>query len=147
MIGKAIYSLLRGNTALNNVQISPLITAQELSMPAITYMVDDVVPSDTKNGVSRLDEVSFTIIIFDKDYAAIETYQKETRDTLDRYCGLVQGLYIQSIQFGSYSDQYDRSAEMYGRTLTFTARLDPQYIIPTDYSPLDYSPLDYSLAV
>ena len=144
MIGKAIYYLLRTNSALDGVQVSPLVTGQELAMPAITYAIDGVQPSDTKTKVSYLDEVMFTLFIFDKDYANVDAHTYACRSTLDRVCGVYEGVSIQSIQFNSYSDNYDRGADMYGRMITFTARMNPNYS-SQDYSPLDYSPLDYAI--
>lgn len=148
MIGPVVYNKLTADNRLTGVQVSPAITGQELTMPAITYVLGSIAPNDTKDGVSRLDQEQFSCIVFDKDYAKVQYMAQVTRDILDRFCGTVEGIYVQSIQFNGYGDSYDQGAEMYGVTLDFTARVVPA-IVPIggiyDYSAADYSN-DYNIA-
>lgn len=144
MIGKALYTLLKANTAFDGIYVSPLRTFEGLQMPAITYMVLSVEPSEIKKGVSPLDEVSFTIDVFSKEYGQVEALGESVRSTFDRFCGVVGLISLQSIEFAGYNFGFDEGAEVYGVSLDFIARVDRTYDAGIyDYTSADYSALDY----
>ena len=70
--GKAIYSILTSDSDVNAIvgtRVYPQIAAQEAAFPFVVYVLQNVDPSDTKSGVSTLDEVRYDIIVASEAYA------------------------------------------------------------------------------
>lgn len=144
MIGRSLYSILTANVAFTGITVSPLRTFESLKMPAITYFIVSVEPSGIKKGVSPLDEITFTIDVFSKDYGQVESLGESVRSTFDRICGIYSNISFQSIEFIGYNFGYDEGAEVYGISLDFIARVDRNYDPGIyDYTNVDYSLLDY----
>lgn len=142
MIGKAIYEMLKLSAELAAIPVSPMRTAQLLAMPLITYMVTDNAPTAVKNGVSKLDVVSFAVNVFTNDYGLTQELGEAVRKALDRQCGYFGGLRVESISFEGYDDVYDDNAEVFILGLDFKMRASSGIIYP-DYATIDYSANDY----
>jgi len=148
MIGRALYTILRSIPELTDIEVSPLRTYETLKMPSVTYLILSVDPTSIKKTVSPLDEVSFVIDIFSKDYGQTEILGAAVRTKFDRLCGIFSDIKFQSTEFAGESYGYDEGAEVYAVSFNFVSRVDKLYDAGTyDYSNLDYSALDYFVNV
>lgn len=114
--GKAIYSILTSDSDVNAIvgtRVYPQIAAQEAAFPFVVYVLQNVDPSDTKSGVSTLDEVRYDIIVASENYAQASDLTEKIRTALDRYSGTVAGVVIDSIQFIDLDVNNDPGTETY----------------------------------
>jgi hypothetical protein len=114
--GKAIYSILTSTSAVSAIvgtRVYPQIAAQEAAFPFVVYVLQNVDPSDTKSGVSTLDEVRYDIIVASENYAQASDLTGKIRTALDRYSGTVAGVVIDSIQFIDLDVNNDPGTETY----------------------------------
>ena len=114
--GKAIYSILTSDSDVNAIvgtRVYPQIAAQEAAFPFVVYVLQNVDPSDTKSGVSTLDEVRYDIIVASENYAQASDLTGKIRTALDRYSGTVAGVVIDSIQFIDLDVNNDPGTETY----------------------------------
>ena len=114
--GKAIYSILTNTSAVSAIvgtRVYPQIAAQEAAFPFVVYVLQNVDPSDTKSGVSTLDEVRYDIIVASENYAQASDLTGKIRTALDRYSGTVAGVVIDSIQFIDLDVNNDPGTETY----------------------------------
>ena len=122
--GKAIYSILTSDSdvsAIVGTRVYPQIAAQGAAFPFVVYVLQDTSPSDTKSGVSTLDEVRYDIVVASETYAEASDLTNKIRTALDRYTGTVAGVVIDSIQF------IDLDADNDPSTVTFVT--SSEYII------------------
>jgi len=80
-------------------RIYPIERAQQDALPAVTVDVDSVDPSDTKDGVSELDQSYITVTSFAQTYDAARLLSEDVRTALDRVSGTYNTEVIQKIQF------------------------------------------------
>lgn len=114
--GKAIYSILTGDSAVSALvgsRVYPQIAAQGAAFPFVVYLVNDLTPSDTKSGVSTLDEVRYEVLAIAETYAEAADLNEKIRTALDRYTGTVSGVVIDSIQFTELEVDFDDNSETY----------------------------------
>jgi len=114
--GKAIYSILTSDSAVSAIvgtRVYPQIAAQGAAFPFVVYLINDITPSDTKSGVSTLDEVRYDIIVASESYAEASDLTNKIRTALDRYSGTVSGVVIDSIQFTDLDVNNDPGTETY----------------------------------
>jgi len=114
--GKAIYSILTSDSDVNAIvgtRVYPQIAAQEAAFPFVVYVLQNVDPSDTKSGVSTLDEVRYDFIVASENYAEASDLTEKIRTALDRYSGTVAGVVIDSIQFIDLDVNNDPGTETY----------------------------------
>jgi len=114
--GKAIYSILTSDSDVNAIvgsRVYPQIAAQEAAFPFVVYVLQNIDPSDTKSGVSTLDEVRYDIIVASENYAEASDLTGKIRTALDRYSGTVAGVVIDSIQFIDLDVNNDPGTETY----------------------------------
>lgn len=114
--GKAIYSILTTDSAVSAIvstRVYPQIAAQGAAFPFVVYVINDITPSDTKSGVSTLDEVRYEILAVAETYAESADLNEKIRTALDRYTGTVAGVVIDSIQFTELDTDYDIASETY----------------------------------
>ena len=100
--GKAIYGILSANagvTALVSTRIYPDIATQDTAFPFVVYQIEGTAPSDTKDGVSKLDMVDFAVMAYAKTYTNAQDIASACRTALDRYSGTVNGISVDSIIF------------------------------------------------
>lgn len=109
MIGKAIYGRLQSVsavTALVSTRVYPDYSPQNATYPFLIYKIIGNLPSDTKEGVSKLDTVQIAIEIYASTYDSANSIAEEVRTVLDRYSGTVETIVIDSIRF-SGSQSFD----------------------------------------
>jgi len=114
--GKAIYSILTSDSAVSAIvgtRVYPQIAAQGAAFPFVVYLINDITPSDTKSGVSTLDEVRYEVLAIAETYAETADLNEKIRTALDRYTGTVSGIVVDSIQFTELDTEYDDGSETY----------------------------------
>ena len=124
--GKAIYNLLRTDddiTSWVSSRIYPQIASQGADCPFIVYLLVDVDPSDTKSGVSTLDQSRYDIVVASKTYSEVSTITELVRNRLDRYSGTVESVVIDSIQFQSVDADNDPATETYVTSSEYIIRI------------------------
>ena len=124
--GKAIYSILTSDSDVNAIvgtRVYPQIAAQEAAFPFVVYVLQNVDPSDTKSGVSTLDEVRYDFIVASENYAEASDLTEKIRTALDRYSGSVAGVVIDSIQFIDLDVNNDPGTETYLTSAEYIIRV------------------------
>ena len=110
IVGKAIYDILSNDAPVSGVvgtKIYPLRISQNVSSPAISYTTYSNNATDTKSGVSELDQVMFQVSSFDKSYEVAADLNEKVRTALDRKSGTYGTLDIQSIQYLNTVTEFD----------------------------------------
>lgn len=124
--GKAIYSILTTNSAVNAIvssRVYPQIAAQGAVFPFVVYVMQGTDPSDTKSGVSTLDEIRYDIIVASETYAQASDLTGKIRTALDRYSGTVAGVVIDSIQFIDLDADNDPGTETFLTSTEYIIRV------------------------
>lgn len=124
--GKAIYSILTSDADVNALvsgRVYPQIAAQGASFPFVVYLLTNVGPSDTKSGVSTLDEVRYDIVVAAETYAVAADLTEKVRAALDRYSGTVAGVVIDSIQFQTLDADNDPATETFVTSSEYVIRV------------------------
>ena len=124
--GKAIYTILTSDSDVNAIvgtRVYPQIAAQGAGFPFIVYVLQDTSPSDTKSGVSTLDEVRYDIVVASETYAEASDLTNKIRTALDRYTGTVAGVVIDSIQFIDLDVNNDPGTETYLTSAEYIIRV------------------------
>lgn len=124
--GKAIHSILVNDADVNAIvsgRIFPQIAAQGAAFPFAVYVLQDTSPSDTKSGVSTLDEVRYDIVAAAETYAEASDLTEKIRLALDRYTGTVAGVVIDSIQFIDLDVDNDPDTETYVSSSEYILRV------------------------
>ena len=106
-IGKAIYGLLSGQSAITNIvstRIYPISVPQFADFPFVVYTTTDTEPTMTKDGSSPLDVITVQIDMYANDFDTNTTLAGAIRSTLDFYEGTVYGQAIQRITMLNSSD-------------------------------------------
>lgn len=129
-VGKAIYTILLGAVPVTDIvgigdaaKIFPEIISQGTESPAIKYKVISVVPTNTKDGVSKLDVFRLQIDCFSTKYLEADDLSCKVRDALDRYHGTVSGVQIDKIIFDSVQDLYDEQSNEYQKSSDYIIRV------------------------
>lgn len=124
--GKAIYSILTSDSdvsAIVGTRVYPQIAAQGAAFPFVVYVLQDTSPSDTKSGVSTLDEVRYDIVVASETYAQASDLTNKIRTALDRYSGTVAGVVIDSIQFIDLDADNDPGTETFVTSSEYIIRV------------------------
>jgi hypothetical protein len=124
--GPALYGILATDAGVLSVasnRIFPEIAAQGSELPLVVYRFSNLVPSDTKSGVSTLDSESYVIVAIAKSYTVSTDLSYKIRTALDRYSGTVNSVEVQSIEFTGYDSDYDADNAVYTTVTEFTLRI------------------------
>lgn len=124
--GKAIYSILVNDADVNAIvsgRIFPQIASQGAAFPFAVYVLQDTSPSDTKSGVSTLDEVRYDIVVASETYAEATDLTEKIRTALDRYSGTVAGINVDSIQFIDLDVDNDPDTETFVSSSEYILRV------------------------
>jgi len=125
-IGKAIYGILSGTTAVTDIvgtKIFPEIAEQETAVPFVVYQVQSVQPEDTHDGPSKLDEVRVEVLCYDDAYNGAADLAVAVRGALDRVKGTYNGVNVESVQFNDVDFEIEYDPRRYSQVLTFTFRI------------------------
>ena len=93
-IGKAVYTILSGAsgvTAITSTRIYPDTVPQNAAFPYAVFQVIGTQPTDTKEGVSKLDVVRVQVDCYSENYDTTDTLATAIRAALDRYAGTPSG--------------------------------------------------------
>ena len=124
--GPALYGILATDAGVLSVasnRIYPEIAAQGSELPLVVYRFSNLIPSDTKSGVSTLDSESYVIVAIAKSYTVSTDLSDKIRTALDRYSGTVNSVEVQSIEFTGYDSDYDADNAVYTTVTEFTLRI------------------------
>ena len=124
--GKAIYTILTEDAGVSAVvgnKVYPQIAAQGAAFPFVVYVLQDNSPSDTKSGVSTLDEIRYDIVAAAETYASLSSLTERIRLALDRYTGTVSGVVVDSIQFIDLDVDNDPATETYVSSSEYILRI------------------------
>lgn len=100
--GKPIYSQLSSDATVTSyvgTRIFPALAAQNAEMPFITYEVQQITPSDTKDGASTLDEIRVEVVIYAAKFSTAADLAEHTRKALERKTMTAGSIVIESAQF------------------------------------------------
>ena len=124
--GKAIYSILTNDSdvsALIGTRVYPQVAAQGAAFPFVVYVLQDNTPSDTKSGVSTLDEIRYDIVAAAETYSQLTDLTEKIRTALDRYTGTVSGIVVDSIQFTELDVDNDPATETFVSSSEYILRI------------------------
>ena len=124
--GKAIYTILTedaGVSAVVGTRVYPQVAAQGAAFPFVVYVLQDNTPSDTKSGVSTLDEIRYDIVAAAETYSALSSLTERIRLALDRYTGTVSGIVVDSIQFTELDVDNDPATETFVSSSEYILRI------------------------
>jgi len=126
VIEKAIYSILTNDTdvkALVVKRVYPLIVAQGVAMPAITYQQIGGPRYHTTSGPIGMANTLYQINCWAESYDDMKDLSEKTRKALDGYSGTSASVVIDVIQMQDESDMPGLSADTnikrYGKRLDF----------------------------
>lgn len=125
MIGDVIFSLLSNDATVSGLvglKIYPYIGKDNIVYPYIIYDQTSLQPTDTKDGVSELDVVSYDIEIYTKNPADLTTLSNAVRDALDRYSGTVNAKLIDSIRYLGENSGFSLEDRVYLRVQNYSIR-------------------------
>ena len=125
-VGKAITSLLENGAT--GVAPYPFYAEPETfdntNEEYITYAVRSVAPSDTKSGVSLVDEVEVEVVCFGKSYLSLLSLADNVRSDLDRAAyGTYNGVQLGGVQYVSTDEDFDRITERHEIEMVFRFRV------------------------
>ncbi|MBC8266369.1 MAG: DUF3168 domain-containing protein [Flavobacteriales bacterium] len=129
LVGKAIYNILSNNagvTAIASTRIYPNVAKQTSAFPFVIYSITGDAPTDTKDGVSPLDENNALILCYSQSYSEASDLADKVRTALDRVDGTYGGVELQNITYLNYSDDFDVNDDddgVYVKSLNFKIRL------------------------
>ena len=124
--GRAIYTILTedaGVSAVVGTRVYPQVAAQGAAFPFVVYVLQDNTPSDTKSGVSTLDEIRYDIVAAAETYSALSSLTERIRLALDRYSGTVSGIGVDSIQFTELDVDNDPATETFVSSSEYILRI------------------------
>ena len=127
--GLAIYNILITDVDVSNVvvrRVFPNVAKNGTTFPFIIYDVESESPTDTKDGVSKLDEDFVMVSCYCKTYSEASDLAQKIRTALDRKTGTFGGIEIQSIQYNGYNDLFDDNTSdegVYRKALDFKLRI------------------------
>lgn len=117
------YGLLQ-DIILPGKRIAPMVNAQSVPAPRITYQVIDTTGSPTKQAASMLDTVLVKISCHAKEYEQAVRILQEVRVLFERYQGTLAGVKVQSVDFVTEHDTYSESADLVGLSHDYNLRLE-----------------------
>jgi len=123
VVGIAINYILENGTT--NLSAQPDFAQNDFADTYIVYRVVNVTPSDTKSGVSTLDEVDVEINIYSTILATVADLAQKVRADLDRVAhGTYNGVTLQGVQFTDEDSGYDYFSRRYECQQTYTFRVE-----------------------
>jgi len=102
MTGKAIYAILSTAvpvTGIVSTRIYPDMATQDATYPFVVYSITGILPSNTKDHASQMDEVTASVICYADSYNGVQDLAEKVRAALDgKTRGTYGGISIQSIR-------------------------------------------------
>ena len=128
-VGLAIYNILSNDanvSGLVSTRIYPNVAKQTSAFPFVVYTITGDDPTDTKDGVSPLDENNALLLCYSQTYSEASDLADKVRTALDRVDGTYGGVELQNITYLNYSDGFDVNDDndgVYVKSLNFKIRL------------------------
>jgi len=126
MIGKVISALLKANAPLLVLvptgNIYPYVINENTTLPAIVYLIDSIEAEYTKDGWAG-DNVTFSVISFEKDYAALQAIVTLVRTALELKSGTTASITYWNILLESMMEGYNIDENVFLNKLTFSTRV------------------------
>lgn len=127
MIGKVISALLKANAPLLVLvptgNIYPYVINENTTLPAIVYLIDSIEAEYTKDGWAG-DNVTFSVISFEKDYAALQAIVTLVRTALELKSGTTASITYWNILLESMMEGYNIDENVFLNKLTFSTRVE-----------------------
>lgn len=102
MTGKAIYAILSTAvpvTGIVSTRIYPDMATQDATYPFVVYTITGILPSNTKDHASQMDEVTASVICYADSYNSVQDLAEKVRAALDgKTRGTYGGVSLQSIR-------------------------------------------------
>ena len=125
MIDNIIYQILAaasGVTSLVGTSIFTVLASQsDLSAYVVIHIID-IVPENTKDGVSKLDQVRVQVDSFHSNKSSGDSLAVAIRSALDGYGGTVGSTLIDNIYFDQALNDYDYDRDLYKVQQDFIVR-------------------------
>lgn len=125
MIDNTIYNILSANAAVHNYvgdNIFPGVAAQDDLTEYVVFHLIDVVPENTKDGVSLLDEARVQVDSFHTAKHTGDELALAIRTALDHYRGTVNSKAIDKIIFQDARNDFDQDRKIYQVSQDFIIR-------------------------
>ena len=126
-IAKVFFSLLTNDATfagLVSTKVYPDFAPQTVTLPYCVVSVIGVDPSDTKDGVSKLDIIGVQLDIYANNYDTGLSIADAARAALDRYSGTNNGQVIDSIRFdGQTSGQFNYELKTFWCSQDYNVRM------------------------
>lgn len=116
-IEDVIYNILKDNagvSALVTTKIYPMVAPQGVE-DCIVYQVINDNPNDTKSGVSTFNKPRVQVTGWSKNHVTAKQIRNAVQSALDRYTGTVTGINVDSIQYITIGDDFDKESHYYGK--------------------------------
>lgn len=117
------YGLLQ-DIVLPGKRIAPMVNAQGVAAPRLTYQVLYTDANPTKRGPSSLDTIDIRIACHAKEYEQAERILSEVRVLFERYEGTLAGVRVQSVNFVNQLDLYSENADLVGVSQEYSVRIE-----------------------
>lgn len=143
-VGYAIFTVLHGDSDVEGMvsaRIYPDVVQRHAALPAITYTLDNVTPTDTKETTTGWDEVFISITAYGLTRASCEELSSYVRIAMDRKYGIKgTDTWITSNYLGEswdYIDDGSRPESDSKRTGIPVTNMNYRFVIQdtSDYAP------------
>lgn len=111
----------------NSTSVYPTVLPVQKEYPAITLMVDNSKPNDSKTQVSGIDNVQIVVNVFAKTYDRAQQIGNSVRACIDGFSGGVTTSdsavhYFDAIRFLSIKDDFDEENVLFVRQTLYDVR-------------------------
>lgn len=112
----------------DSTSVYPVVLPQAKVYPAITLLIGDATPNDSKTQTSPIDKVQISVSIFAKDYNVAQKIDTAVRNAIDGFSGGVTTTpdnvehYIDEVRFLTRRDDYDEENQLFVRMCVYDVR-------------------------
>ena len=111
----------------NSTSVYPTVLPQAKECPAVTLMILNTRPNDTKTQISPIDNVLVNIRIFSKTYDKAQQIDTTIREAIDGYTGTATTSdavvhRFDEIRFLAREDGFDEENQLFVRSNTYDVR-------------------------
>ena len=111
----------------NSTSVYPIVLPQAKEFPAVTLMIDNSKPNDSKTQVSGIDNVQVVVTAFAKTYDRAQQIGNSVRACIDGFSGGVTTSdsavhYFDAIRFLSIKDDFDEENVLFVRQSLYDVR-------------------------
>lgn len=125
-IGAAVRTILAADATLQGLlgtspmRVFPDMIPQNTPYPCAAYALIGTDPTNTKEGVSELDEIRLQFDVYDDNYDDVQTIAAQIRTVIDGYTGTSAGVVIDQVYFdGEQSGDYSEDLGIFWVSQTY----------------------------